>query len=175
MHQHMQQNLPTDLKVKVMKPKVKKRRIRRVLKTFFNVKRWMAAPQIAAGGRAVGRSAKNLFTTHKAKRIETFEEAVERLNLTEDDLIKRSRHFLRLAYAYALLALLLIIYAIFLSITGHILALFSSIALITLVSTYALREHFWYMQMKKRKLGCSLWDWVKFVVVKRTEISERNK
>lgn len=158
-----------DLETKVMK--TKKHPVRSFFGTFFNFKRWLAYEQIKENGKAVGHSAKSLFATKKSKHIETFDEAVQRLNLTEEDLVNRTQQFLKLARLYLFFAIALVIYVFYLLFTGHILAVFTGLALVMLVSSYSLREHFWYMQMKKRKLGCNLRDWARFVF--STDTSEK--
>jgi hypothetical protein len=45
--------------------------------------------------------------------------------------------------------------------------LFAACFVLVLASTLTLlayHEHFWYMQMQKRKLGCNFHDWICFIL-----------
>jgi intracellular multiplication protein IcmV len=143
--------------------KPKRKPVRNFFKSFVNVKRWIEAEQIATYGKWVGSTAKNVFRRREAARTETFAEATKRLKLSEEDLKARAKQFLFMAGFYFLISLGLFGYAIYLFLVSHFLAGSISFVLGLLVATYALREHFWYMQIKKRRLGCNLRDWMHFV------------
>jgi len=34
-----------------------------------------------------------------------------------------------------------------------------------LIFSYFFREHFWLVQIRKRKFGLGFWDWIKYLVV----------
>src|SRR5687768_14450979 len=54
-----------------------------------------------------------LLSPQKASRKETFEEALVRLNLTEEDIQKRTQEFKRLLTIFGLLGILIAIYLIY--------------------------------------------------------------
>lgn len=133
---------------------------KKVVKPLVDFPRWMDTPTLANNAKMIAGLAKRIFTAPKATRTETFEEAMSRLNLTETDIQRRKKEFLRLICIFGLLSILLYAYSFYLLshsyIRGGILAL--------IVSTIALmrvfRFHFWYFQIKKRKLGCTFKEWL---------------
>ena len=132
-------------------------------RTLFNVKRWVASDQIVAYGKAITTQTRDIFKPQTPAFAETFEEAVKRFNLTEKDIVERTKQFLLLARVYFVIAIVVFGYAIYSLFLGYFSTLLVSLVLSAFVGAQALREHFWYMQMKKRQLGCNFKDWRKFV------------
>ena len=114
------------------------------------------------GGKGIISGAKELFKPQKAKYDKNFAEAMQRLNLTEEQVTEQMKIRLHMALIYIGIALAIFIYAIYLLINGHFFAGILAITLGVLMSVYAYREHFWYMQMKQHKLGCTFKEWVEF-------------
>jgi intracellular multiplication protein IcmV len=90
---------------------------------------------------------------------ETFEEAVIRLNLSEQDLTDRQKSFFRMSLFYVLLAVFLFAYLIYLLVSGVLLGVFISAVLVLVSLAFSYREHFWYTQMAHRRLGLTYQDW----------------
>jgi len=141
--------------------KIKKRGFFRRL---FNVKRWISYDQIVDIGQSIRNQSREVFKADtKATRIETFDEAVQRLSLTPGDVVNRTKQFLWMAYVYLGVALVVFIYAIYSLVVSNFTTMLVSLILAIFVLTQALREHFWYMQMTQRRLGCTFGDWRKFM------------
>ncbi|MBN2689317.1 MAG: type IVB secretion system protein IcmV [Gammaproteobacteria bacterium] len=140
----------------------KRRLVRRGVKSLVNVPRWAAWSDIRVAASGLVIAAKNLFVPHKAERHETFEEAVLRLKLNDASLKKQLKAFLHLAIIYLILALPLFGYALYMLIHGHIFAAILSFLLCSLLLVYAFKEHFWYTQIKQRRLGLSFKDWLHY-------------
>jgi intracellular multiplication protein IcmV len=143
----------------------------KVVKPFVNFPQWMGWKQISSSSRDLKDLAKAVFRmklekTEEEKPVgETFEQAMARLNINDEKLIQRQKQFLKLAIFYFALGLTLFIYAIHLFITTHFfLASSVTIILSVLMFTYAYRQHFWYFQIKSRKLGRTFKDWVAFAL-----------
>lgn len=130
--------------------------------TYFGIPRLMGLSFLVSFNKNLAKNARGIFKPQQAKRQETFEEAASRLKLTEVDIQRRMREFLHLAIGFAALALLVLAYTVYLFWCGDIAAgmLGSLVTLITLTQVF--RYHFWYFQMKKRKLGCTFKEWLKF-------------
>ncbi len=137
--------------------------IGRVIKPLVNFPRWMGARQLKTNADAIIKMVKDLQLRRPPLRQETFEEAIVRLHLSEEDIRQRMRVCLTLSIIYSCLMILFLAYTIFLILhfsLGMILA-----ALVTmLMASFVYREHFWYFQMKTRKLGNTFQDWVSFLV-----------
>lgn len=137
------------------------RGVGKLVKPFVNFPSWMGWKQISTTGSTIKDTAKDLLRTPKAKREETFAQAIERLHLTEADIQARMRTFKQLIIFYALIALGLFIYTIYLLIGSHVAAALLSFVLTFLALAFTFRQHFWYFQMKHRKLGCTIKEWFK--------------
>ena len=101
------------------------------------------------------------FFKKRAVRKETFAQASQRLQLSDEDLKERAFGLKREIFIYSLSAILILIYAIYLGISGD--SLFS-ITITLLVSgslaTCAFRSHFWLFQLRQKKLGCTMKEWL---------------
>lgn len=99
------------------------------------------------------------FVPKKARYSETFEEALERLQLSEQELLNRQTEFFRLFCFFIGLSLCVISYGIYLAYTKLFLSALIAFCLSLYALTQAFRFHFWLFQLKHRKLGCTLWEW----------------
>jgi intracellular multiplication protein IcmV len=107
---------------------------------------------------------KRLFLPKPKKATESFESAMSRLNLTENDLKQQQKGLFRVTIIMLIMAVLLFSYAIYHVLYGTLLAAGVSIVLTMLALVLAFRYHFWYFQIKQRKLGCSINEWFKYGV-----------
>lgn len=144
-----------------------------VLRSFFgsvfDFRKGLALDQILAYARLIRDSFKDIFTRHltPTESKETFDEAARRFNLSEQDIVKKTRIFLYFAIFYFVLSVGFVFYTWYLIIhSGSILAVLVGAVLALVLLTHSFREHFWYMQMKKRKTGCNLKDWINFVFMR---------
>ncbi len=125
-----------------------------------NVKAWIGWSAIKSNTQYVSETAKDVLGMPKPQHDESFEEAITRLHLSPEDLQVRQRSFLRIALVAGLCGVLSLLYTLYmlwnLQIGGTILALI--VSLIAFAS--AARYHFWYFQVKNRKLGCTWREWL---------------
>ncbi len=123
-------------------------------------KRWVGYDQIKRDTVGVGQIAKEVFRHEKtAGRKETFDEAMKRFNLTEDDIKKRMKSAKQLVGIFLGFGGLLFLYLIYQWTTVRILDGFICLVLMLLVLTYAFKEHFNLFQMRHRRLGCTYKEW----------------
>jgi len=130
-------------------------------KRDFGISRLMGLPYLAAFTKSITGSAREMIKPRQSEREETFEEAVTRLQLTEEDIQKRKKQFLNLAISFGVFAFVVLCYTVYLFWNGHILAGILGVAVTIMILTQVFRYHFWHFQMKKRKLGCTLKEWLK--------------
>ena len=64
------------------------------------------------------------------------------------------------------MGILSLIYTVYLLINGFLLATVMGTLLTTLILVYAYREHFWYTQVKHRKLGLDFTAWRQLIFKK---------
>jgi len=154
---------PKAQKPKAQKPKKERSKLRRGLawtfKPMVDVKAWLCINAVKDNTRIVSSLAKAVFTPAKAKQNETFEQAVQRLNLTEDVLQERVKNFSRLALFYVVVAVGFLFYAVYLAIFGSFGSFLLALVVCCLVLTQAFRFHFWIFQIQHRKLGCGIDEW----------------
>lgn len=130
------------------------------LKPFFDISQWVAATEVKRQARLIREQAIDVGSVKKAERSESFEEAASRLGLTTQDIISKQKTFLRLALCFIAMSLLALSYAIYLF--WHAAPWAGGIAFtVGLVALgYAFRYHFWFFQVKQRKLGCTTREWL---------------
>jgi len=143
----------------------KKGPVRKFFKSFVDVKRWMAYDEVSGNVKTTFGLYHRLFSP-RAKSVyhETYEESIARQNLTEAQLTARKKAFLYSALSYFVFALCLFLYFIQILLNKHLFAAIFDLVLVGILSMLAYHEHFWYMQMQKRKLGCSFHDWICFIL-----------
>ena len=85
---------------------------------------------------------------------------MQRLELTEADIVDRQREFTRLCYFFIALALLIVIYALYMAFQRNMTTSLISFCLAMYALTQAFRFHFWLFQLRNRKLGCTVKEWM---------------
>lgn len=129
-------------------------------KTFFNPSGWLGYNEIKSYTRFLWETLKNLFIPAKPEHSETFEQALDRLHLTETDIQISAKHYLIYAIIFVVLAVGAIGYSFYLLLVhGTLAGWILSIAVAALFFSQAFRFHFWYFQIKHRKLGCTFAEW----------------
>ena len=142
-----------------------KTRKRGVFKSFVDVRRWVFYDEIINNAKIIVNLGKSVLMLEKNPITkETFAEAVERLQLSENDLALKEKHFFQFTLSYLIIGFLLLCYATYLLWFAGVLMVGSAVIIMALLMfVYAYREHFWFMQIRKRKLGCGFIEWVRFV------------
>ena len=129
----------------------------------FRITRWVGLKNIKENANYFYTQGKSLFKLEKATTLENFNEAQDRLALTEADLELQKNRYRYLSFLFVILFFILIAYGIFLYLYKKN---WMGIAMTFSLSLYALsiafRYHFWYFQIKTKKLGCSIKEWFNF-------------
>lgn len=95
----------------------------------------------------------------KPEQIETFEQAMQRLNVAEERLEETSQLYLLFAGFFCLLAVMVLIISVLFLLEAHLAACLISLAIVVFLLAQAFRYHFWRFQIKHRKLGCTFEEW----------------
>lgn len=128
----------------------------------LNPKQWIGFNQLQSDSKTLGSIAKSVFQRSKeAEKKETFEEALKRFNLTEEDLKKRMHSAKQLVMIFVAFGGALFAYMIYQWSSGHFTEGFICLILSALTLSYAFREHFNLFQMRQRRLGCTYKEWFK--------------
>lgn len=130
-------------------------------KTFFNPVAWLNLKEIAANTRYIIDTIKTGFKTpDKPEKAETFEEAVQRQNLSEDDVAQTAATFQLYKLIFAVCAIFSFFSSFYFLIHYRTFAGFLLALAVTLVfSVQMFRFSFLLFQIKKRKLGCTFQEW----------------
>ena len=129
-------------------------------KTFFDPTAWLGWNELSSYNQVIGGTLKTTFTPDETRRTETFEQALQRLRVTEADLQETAKRYQLYRLIFLLLSigsLLVGFYYLFAfkTLAGLVLA----IAVASLFGAQAFRYDFWYFQIKQRKLGCTVDEW----------------
>lgn len=139
--------------------------VKRLFKSFVDVKTWLSYDNLKSDVKNVWGLFRRLFSRSRREIYrETYEEAVIRLGLTSEQIVTRKKNFLYAAIVYWLVASVFVSYFIYLIINVRLFSAFFMLILTILMVLTAYQEHFWYMQMQKKKLGCNFREWLDFVL-----------
>lgn len=142
------------------------------------VDKWMSWDYISDTTGRLKNTVDDLITPEKPKYKETFSEAMIRLNLTEEDLQQRKKEFSRLFYFFLLISLAIIGYAVYLASNHHFGGCLISFCLACYTLSQAFKWNFWLFQIRNRKLGCSVKEWLNGTVADKspgTDVSVTTK
>lgn len=136
-------------------------------KTFVNPTGWLDYESLKDQNRTIWGSIRNLFKTPEPRRNETFEAAIKRLNLTDEDVTQAIKTYHSYALLFFCIAFILFCYAFYLlftywTIPGWLLAM----ATCAFSLSQSFKYHFWALQMKQRRLGISFKEWLNHVLGK---------
>lgn len=146
-------------------------RIVRVFISIINIPYWFDWERTKSFSAFLGSIFRRLFMAEKELEedskdanpalTESFDSARKELNLSDNDLLIRQKALFRLCFLMSTLALGIFIYSGFHLFAGNFRAALISFIVMMISLALAFRYHFWYYQIKHRKLGCSFDEWFK--------------
>lgn len=129
-------------------------------KTFFNPRGWLDYDALKEQTLYIYSLGKAIVTPVKPEFEETFTEAMERLNLTETDVQQTKENYFLYAIMFVAFGVFTFVFSFYLLFHyGSILGWILGLAVVAAFLSQAFRYHFWYFQMKHRKLGCTFDEW----------------
>ncbi len=136
-------------------------RVKRVFFRIFNLRSWADWDRMKAFTLYLIAGFKKFFVPQKNKAWESFAVAAKRLKLSEKELVERQKGLLRLSIVMLVIAFLLFAYTVYLLVSGGYRGSIVSFVVTLIALVLAFRYHFWYFQIKERKLGCTIHEWFK--------------
>src|SRR3990167_8896481 len=131
-------------------------------KTFFNPTGWIALESIKTYNRTIWGVLKPSFSTPKADRRETFDEAMTRQNLTEQDIQRTRQRYRYFALFFVILGVISFCYSFYLLFSrGSFTGFFLGMAVCSLFFAETYQYDFWALQIERRQLGLTFADWKK--------------
>jgi intracellular multiplication protein IcmV len=134
----------------------------RFIRTLFNPRGWIDFDRVRSGQRYITHLFASFLIPNRQEAVESFEAAQKRMQLTEAQLLTQQNSFLRLAYLMAVAAVFLFVYMLYNLIHAYFLASWVTWIVMLLALGLAFRYHFWYFQIKQRKLGCTIREWFRY-------------
>lgn len=136
------------------------KKIRLFVRPIKDMPQWIGLDSIKQYGRFI----RDIFTTITSEPRtsdfhETYEQAIERYGLTPTQLAKRQSHFFMASMLYLAFAILMFFYGLHHFRLDMILSGISIMCLVVMLLSFAFREHFWYTQMRHKKLGINFKQW----------------
>ena len=142
----------------------KKRSFRAYLASSFNFSNWMGVTLLTRSGKSLIQLYRGLVTPPVAGTKESFTQAVLRLQVSERQIRHQLYYYKITSGIYGLFLLFGLIYTGILVAYSSIESALMAAAYCFLMGAFFFRESFWYMQIKKRKLGMHPLDWFRFML-----------
>lgn len=129
-------------------------------KTFFNPAGWVDYEGLKNQNKTIYSVLKDTYSKEVPARQESFEEAMKRQGLTEDDVKSAASNYRLYAVVFLLIGIVVFAYSFYLlfryyTLTGWLLGLAASAYSFSL----AFKFDFWSFQIKQRKLGVTFSEW----------------
>lgn len=130
-------------------------------RNFLDIRGALGVEQLRQSFSILGTGIKSVFKPISAqgRTHETFNDAVTRLGLSSNDIQARYQIYRKGFYGYTTAALFLLLYCVYLLITGYYDAALVCLAVFLLTVIFAFRRHFWMFQIRQQKLGCTVREW----------------
>jgi intracellular multiplication protein IcmV len=136
-------------------------KIIKMLGSILNVRAWFDWDRVKAFTLYLINGFKRLFVPKKNVETESFAEATAKLDINDESLQIKQKALFRLSIIMLISAIAIFGYAGYQLIFGSFKAMIVSLVVTLIALTLAFRYHFWYYQIKQRKLGCSFDEWFK--------------
>ncbi|WP_347251534.1 type IVB secretion system protein IcmV [Legionella sp.] len=131
-----------------------------IFSRIFNVRAWIDFDRIKSFTVYLADGFRKMFVPQKLTGPgESFEEAMLRLNISEKELQDKKTALYRLSLLMCAASLFIFAYAIYHLVYGGYKAVIISLVVMLIALVLAFRYHFWYFQIKERKLGCTMQEW----------------
>lgn len=140
--------------------KINETRVAGVLKSFVDLRQWSDFDRLKFFFIYILQTIGNFFSS-SAKPIpqDSFNTVIERYHLSDAQLIIKENAFYRIAICMSVLGFLVFCYTVYMLIFGTWRAVMLSTVVALLAWVLAFRYHFWYYQVKERKLGVTFREW----------------
>lgn len=143
-------------------------RTKRLFLQIFKVRSWSDWERTHSFFLVIKTMFNHLFILESPKKSSvTFQSAMERYNLTEEQLSLQARALRRL-YLLMLLALFIVfLYVGYQLVYGTYVGLLLSLVVWMIALALAFRYNYWLFIIQRRTLGVSLTDWFKYSILRK--------
>ncbi|MBI2785070.1 MAG: type IV secretion protein IcmV [Legionella longbeachae] len=131
----------------------------KIISGIFNIRKWFDWARAKVFTLYLVNAFKRIFIPQQSHQTETFDEAVKKFHLNDENLQEKQNSLWRLTLLMLILAVLILAYAGYQLYLGSIKAFLVSLVVTLIALVLAFRYHFWYFQIKEHKLGCTISEW----------------
>jgi len=130
--------------------------------TVANIPAWFGLAYLRSNTIGMIKMIKPIYSSKEVNKQEkmTFEQAMQQYGVTEVELASGIRNLNWQVYLFGFLAVIFFGYMFYLFAEGHFLAGVLSITLSLFLIVKACFCRFWIFQIQKRKLGCTMQEWL---------------
>ncbi|KTD50386.1 intracellular multiplication protein IcmV [Legionella quinlivanii] len=139
--------------------KVSDSRIGTIIRSIFNIRYWVDYDRLKSFTAYLGNGFKKMFVPQQSTTGESFKQAVRELHLDDAELLARQKGLYRLSILMVLIAIFMLGYTGYHVLYGTWRSILLSIVVMFIALALSFRYHFWYYQIKHRKLGVSIKEW----------------
>jgi intracellular multiplication protein IcmV len=130
------------------------------MKTFVDVPSWLGIKTLKLHTKGLYNWVKPVLFPRRASEKPDFDEAMQRQGVTNDELKRISHYYYINALIFLGLGFLCIIYSMYLLFNGAFFVSILAILLSMIIFMRAFGFHFFYFEIKHRKLGCTFREWL---------------
>jgi len=139
-------------------------------KTFFNPTRWLDVESIRATTLTIYNVLRSMWVVPEAGGAESFEDALKRLDLSEEEVAKRITSYRYYALIFVLAGFLSFFYGFYLIFRFHTFAgWLITTGMAALFFAQAFQYDFWAFQMSRRQLGLSFSQYKSYLLNEKGE------
>lgn len=140
--------------------KITETRIAGMAKSFVDVRKWSDFDRLATFFLYIVHAIQNVFSAPAQEGgADSFNTVVQRYHLTDERIAAKEKAFFRIALSMSFIGCLGVIYVVYMFFYGSWRAVMLSLVVDALAWVLAFRYHFWYFQVKTRKLGVTFKEW----------------
>lgn len=142
--------------------KINETRVAGMLKSFVDLRQWSDFDRLKFFFIYILQTIGNFFSpSAKPPRQDSFNKVIQQYHLSDAQLTLKRNAFYRIAICMCVLGVLGLSYTVYMLIYGTWRAVMLSTVVDLLAWVLAFRYHFWYFQVKERKLGVTFSEWYK--------------
>ncbi len=120
---------------------------------------WLAVDSLRHIAQQIAAMGKDLVVLNRTKPAASFKQAQKKLGLTAAQLLQQQTRLAALCGFMLLLASITFGYAFYQLWYGSLQAVIITLVLVFILLGFAFRYHFWFIQLKEKKLGLTLQEW----------------
>ena len=120
---------------------------------------WIGLDSLRSTYRQIREMSSEIMSVRSSERVETFDEAMSRLHLSEEDIQSRINDFKFRSQIYLVILILGLMYLFYLIYHQLFTASLMMLSFSMLMFSFYFRESFWSLQLQERRLGLTFSYW----------------